>query len=329
MVRISVIVPIYNSANYLQETLDSICQQSLDGLEIICVDDGSTDNSADIVSQNMSNDDRIKYIYQENQGPGAARNNGIIHSSGLYVAFMDSDDADPRRDSLELLYHKAIQHNVTICGGSIIDLYGDTSDDRLFSEEGFVDFDKYQSTFWFTRYIYNRVFLIDNQIQFPNSRCYEDPVFLLNAMCKAKRFYAICEPVYFQKESHTSGSSFSLDQIKDYAKGIIQSLSLADSFQYTKLFDFNVSLLQGHFRTISDQIIKAGKADQELFTLIFQANTAVFSSSLFSASRNQITEAFISPIECVLCSCSRFYEIRNRKGIRFLRSVKRSIKKLF
>ena len=92
MAKISVIVPIYNDDRYLHECLDSIINQTFEDIEIICVNDGSTDESLNILKQYESRDFRVKVISQENKGVGAARNAGIKISSGEYIYFIDADE---------------------------------------------------------------------------------------------------------------------------------------------------------------------------------------------------------------------------------------------
>jgi len=93
MPAVSVVIPAYNCADFLFQTLDSVLNQTFSDFEIIVVDDGSTDNTKDLVSNYIDkHKDKIKYIYQENGGPAAARNKGIRNSKGKYIAFVDSDD---------------------------------------------------------------------------------------------------------------------------------------------------------------------------------------------------------------------------------------------
>ena len=92
MVKISVIIPVYNVENYLNECLDSICNQTFGDIEIICINDGSTDRSLDILKSYEKKDSRIRIISQENKGQGASRNIGLNQACGEYVYFMDSDD---------------------------------------------------------------------------------------------------------------------------------------------------------------------------------------------------------------------------------------------
>lgn len=89
---ISVIIPVYNAGRYLDKCLQSVCQQSYDNLEIICVDDGSKDNTEEILKKWVANDGRIKAIYQENHGESRARNVGLSLVTGSWITFVDNDD---------------------------------------------------------------------------------------------------------------------------------------------------------------------------------------------------------------------------------------------
>ena len=92
MVCISVIIPVYNVENYLKECLESVINQSFEDLEILCINDGSTDSSLNILNEYKNRDSRIQIISQENAGLSAARNTGLNNSTGDYIYFMDSDD---------------------------------------------------------------------------------------------------------------------------------------------------------------------------------------------------------------------------------------------
>ena len=90
--KISVIIPVYNVEDYLEECLDSIINQTFKDLEIICINDGSQDNSLNILEEYAEKDNRIKIITTKNQGLSAARNRGLENITGDYVYFIDSDD---------------------------------------------------------------------------------------------------------------------------------------------------------------------------------------------------------------------------------------------
>lgn len=91
-IKISVIVPVFNAEKYLKMCLNSLVSQTLKNIEIICIDDGSTDNSLAILDKFKSKDDRIKIIKQKNYGVSMARNNGISEAQGEYIGFVDADD---------------------------------------------------------------------------------------------------------------------------------------------------------------------------------------------------------------------------------------------
>ena len=114
MIKISVIVPVYNVEDYLKECLDSIINQTLKEIEILCIDDCGTDNSIDILREYSKKDNRIKIIsHKENKGLGPARNTGINEAKGEYISFIDSDDYISR-DYLENLYNTIIKYDTDI-----------------------------------------------------------------------------------------------------------------------------------------------------------------------------------------------------------------------
>lgn len=107
MIKVSVILPIYNVASYLDETFQSLTQQSLKDIEIIAVNDGSTDNSEEIIKKYQQQDARIILLAEENRGQSAARNLALKHATGQYIYMMDSDDVLSNPDALRLCYEYA------------------------------------------------------------------------------------------------------------------------------------------------------------------------------------------------------------------------------
>lgn len=110
---ISIIVPIYNVENYLQECLESILKQTYKNFEVLLVDDGSTDNSANICKLYVEKDKRFKYFFKENGGLSSARNFGVSNSKGEFLSFVDSDDIISN-DFLETLYNNMINNEVKL-----------------------------------------------------------------------------------------------------------------------------------------------------------------------------------------------------------------------
>lgn len=113
MTEISVIIPIYNAEKYLRQCLDSVISQTFNNFEVICVDDGSTDNSRKILEEYKILDSRIKVILQDNHGVSSARNQGIENSTGDYLAFLDADDL-LHIQFLEIMYNTAHENNLEL-----------------------------------------------------------------------------------------------------------------------------------------------------------------------------------------------------------------------
>ena len=116
-VKVSIIIPVYNTEKYLRKCLDSVCNQTLQDIEIICVNDCSTDDSLEILKEYASNDNRIKIInFTENKGVAIARNTAIEQAKGEYIGFVDSDDYVDL-DFYEKLYNAAKSENAELVVG--------------------------------------------------------------------------------------------------------------------------------------------------------------------------------------------------------------------
>ena len=120
--KISVIIPVFNVEQYLEQCLDSVLNQTLREIEVICVDDGSTDSSLDILQEYAARDKRLQIIKQKNKGAGAARNAGLAVAKGEYLHFLDSDDFF-ELNMLEEMYNKAKKDgsDIVVCGYSKYD----------------------------------------------------------------------------------------------------------------------------------------------------------------------------------------------------------------
>ncbi len=127
MPQVSVVIPVYNSERYLSECLDSILNQTLQDIEVICVDDGSTDQSLEILNSYARADARIYTITQDQKGAGAARNLGFRHATGEYVFFCDSDDLCDA-ELLEKTVARATETQADIVGFDFVRFYEDGSE---------------------------------------------------------------------------------------------------------------------------------------------------------------------------------------------------------
>jgi len=257
---VSVIIPVYNQENYLAECLDSVLGQSLNDIEIICIDDGCTDRSAEILQKYVQQDKRIIVLQQENNGAAFARNYGIREAHGDFIAFLDSDDSYPGKTTLQCLHSAAITNGVDICGGSIATLKdydkkiekkfaGDKSD-FTFHEEKKCLYSDYQFDYGFTRFLYNRNLLSKNKIEFPPYRIFEDPPFFVKAMIAAKEFYAIPDIVYLYRNSHKI-NQYDAQKAIDFTKGVIENLETAKQHDLHSLYKITLRRCMGFAKRFS------------------------------------------------------------------------------
>ncbi|MCF2555219.1 glycosyltransferase family 2 protein [Faecalicatena contorta] len=122
MPAVSIIVPVYNVEKYLRKCLDSILKQTFHDWELILIDDGSMDRSADICKEYLGKNDRIKYFFQENGGLGHARNQGVRKAMGKYILFVDSDDFIAE-NMIEVLYNNIVKSDADVASCGIYNVF--------------------------------------------------------------------------------------------------------------------------------------------------------------------------------------------------------------
>lgn len=241
-VKVSVIIPVYNRAQYLAECLDSIVQQTLSPIEIIAVNDGSTDHSLSILNKYADKYSNIVILTQVNQGSGPARNNGIRHAKGKYLIFMDPDDYYPTDDCLESLYNAAEENNISICGGILIkDRYGEKTiagGEKLIKYHcnRIVTVNEYPSIYWHTRFLFRADIIKDNNIFFPSYRRNQDPPFLLRVMICSGEGYMLDKVVYVYRVGH-KGVKYSLENSIGILCGVRDVVKLAKENNLLQIYE--------------------------------------------------------------------------------------------
>lgn len=259
MIKISVIIPVYNMEQHVEECLDSVLEQSLKEIEVICVDDGSTDRTSLILEKYKLKNKNLKVFHQENQGSGIARNRGIKESLGEYIAFMDSDDKYPDCETLQDLYNAAIVHDVEICGGmyKMINTpseYGWATPKEYFQNQ-IVKYEDFQMWGGYICYIYKRTLICNNNILFPNYLRGQDSPFFVKAMITAKVFYAMDRVVFIQRPM-LSEEKYTLNKMKDLAKGLRDVLMLADQYKLEKLAYEMIRAIQTKFAAPIERLLE-------------------------------------------------------------------------
>lgn len=246
--KISVIIPVYNPGEWLHECMQSVLGQSLRDIEIICIDDGSTDDSLDRLNEYASADSRVKVLSQSNSGAAVARNKGLSVASGEFVAFMDPDDFYPDLNVLSTLYSKAIANSVDVCGGCMMQFFPDgrkvehysgINSGYEFTAEGIVAYCDYQFEYGYTRFIYRRKTIVENDIRFPELMRFQDPPFFVEVMAVVKRFYAIPIITYCYRATNQAKkidwTSNDYCRARHYVRGMMMVLELAIKNELNRL----------------------------------------------------------------------------------------------
>lgn len=215
MVKVSVIIPVFNAENYLRRCLDSVCNQTLPDIEIICINDASTDKSYEILqeyAQNFSN--LIVHNLVQNQGESAARNAGLALAQGEYLAFVDNDDAIDL-NFYEKLYDKARQNNADICKGQAIEISysGQAQEVKQLSEgANKVAFIAY----WWTA-LYKRSLIVENKISFSCDHPLGGDLLFMNQAVIAAKDLQLVDGVYYhyyRREDSGDGKVLSTAKVK-------------------------------------------------------------------------------------------------------------------
>lgn len=227
MIKISLIIPIYNVEQYIYECLDSVVNQSLKEIEIICVNDGSEDASLTILEEFSKKDSRIKIITQKNQGLSAARNTGMMNIQGGYIYFLDSDDFFENKYVLEQLYSEAIKYDLDFIEGDFnfyfnnnkqtkskgVDLNNVISGKELHKIS--VQNKLFGSVVW--NKLFKTKFLLKNNLTFINGIIYEDIDFTYrcyNSAEKVKHLNLIT--VNYRQRENSITSDLKIHKINDY-----------------------------------------------------------------------------------------------------------------
>lgn len=220
-IKVSVILPVYNGERYLRQCLDSLLNQSLREIEIICINDGSTDSSSSILKMYASKDARLKIIDQDNAGAGAARNKGIAIATGEYLSFLDADDFFDK-DMLKLAYQRCLYTKADICiyKAFLYDELTGTQKENTYSireeqlpgRDVFSHIDMNRSVFhslmgWAWDKLYRRSFVLNNNLRFQEQRTTNDMYFVFVSLFKASRITILKNYLYYQRRNNPDSLS--------------------------------------------------------------------------------------------------------------------------
>lgn len=242
MTKLSIIVPVYNVEKYLPKCLESLIKQTLKDIEIICVNDGSMDNSLAILKEFASKDSRIRIIDNQHQGVAKTRNTGIEQSTGEYIGFVDSDDYIDI-DFFEKLYNSATKSNSDIAIASILkhknffNIYNAkyTKEETAITIQDKIKLceDKKHFFFYAWNKIYHSGFIKENNIKFSEGQIYEDVMFAIKALYYSNKIISVYGTKYHYIE-HENSLTKSKDKTGEKEQDLIKAYSELQEFCNSK-----------------------------------------------------------------------------------------------
>lgn len=242
MTKLSIIVPVYNVEKYLPKCLESLIKQTLKDIEIICVNDGSMDNSLAILKEFASKDSRIRIIDNQHQGVAKTRNTGIEQSTGEYIGFVDSDDYIDI-DFFEKLYNSATKSNSDIAIASILkhknffNIYNAkyTKEEIAITIQDKIKLceDKKHFFFYAWNKIYHSGFIKENNIKFSEGQIYEDVMFAIKALYYSNKIISVYGTKYHYIEHENSLTKYK-DKTGEKEHDLIKAYSELQEFCNSK-----------------------------------------------------------------------------------------------
>lgn len=224
-IKVSVIVPVYNAEKYLVQCLDSILAQTLKEIEVVCVDDGSTDSSGEILDQYAGQDERVKVLHRKNRGYGAAMNAGLDAASGGYVGIVESDDCI-LPEMYRTLYEEAVPERLDVVKSDAFFWYENIGYrknthpahlnayyDRILGDIDRNTFFDFYMNIWTG--IYKREFLLCEKIRFHESpgASYQDNGFWLQTLLYCRKAKWISRAFYLYRQDNEASSVKSRDKV--------------------------------------------------------------------------------------------------------------------
>jgi glycosyltransferase involved in cell wall biosynthesis len=210
--KVSIIIPIYNVEEFLACCLESVLNQTLKEIEIICVNDGSTDNSLEILEGFAVKDDRVVVISQKNKGLGATRNIALLIAKGEYIGFVDSDDW-VELNFFESLYNTAKKYDADIACGNIVRKYPSSKTSKRLDIKGeklyYYPSEKYRITEAPRRcYAWNKIYkrseIEAHGVRFLEKAYFEDVAFTIRALYYLTTLVTVPESTYFYRVNYKS-----------------------------------------------------------------------------------------------------------------------------
>lgn len=269
---VSIIIPVYNASPWLHRCLDSIVNQSLKNIEIICVNDASTDSSIDILREYQKKDSRVKVLNLEcNRGEAGARNFALPLAQGRYIGFVDSDDY-VEATFYETLYRNAVEQFADISKGGVQRFYNGVLD-RPSNVSPSILNNKYHFSSAFWTAIYRADLLKMHNITFMNGLiCGTDLVFLIQAVANANFVYAVDSPsyIYCKRDDSADSPILSISKIKSVLASAHFIVDFLNNFSVTS--EEYAIAFAARFQIICSLTARAASEERDTVSLLLAEN---------------------------------------------------------
>lgn len=318
----SIIVPVYNVEQYLKQCLDSIVKQTFEEFEVICINDGSTDNSFNILKEYARKDNHFKLISQENQGQGIARNKGIDIATGKYLLFVEPDDWI-EANTLELIYKRAEK-----CQANVLqfdyDIYNNSK--KTHKYKNFYQIAKRKFGYNLKKYdyynwqifkknmfreigfaVWNKAYLTSyikkNNIRFAPSKIGEDHIFTIKALLSASKIYYLNKNLYNYRIRHGSAVNTASDQKFcafeniELVKQLFTTRNMNNVSEITEFNKYKIVTLADYCKVIPETSLSeylklcanylSSKEYKKFFKIIKTGNKTLW-ENIFSLKNNKI-----------------------------------------
>ncbi|MEG1518863.1 MAG: glycosyltransferase [Cetobacterium sp.] len=309
---LSIIIPVYNVQEYIEECLESALNQNVENYEIICVNDGSTDDSLKILQRYSETHKKIKVIDQKNKGLSGARNTGFNSSTGKFIMFLDSDDY-LKENSLKELIRKISEENLEILAYNYINYYkvnNQKIEDRKISVDKFMtgieyykemSVDKSCPMSWLN--IYKREFLEKNDLYFLEGIVHEDVEFMVRLLPKVEKMKYMNEAIYYYRRRE--GSIMTEDKYNPNKKYSFEKIIETCEKELLKTKDLKLkTIIESRISASTFSILK-----EELKEKVLRKNEKRLTLSYLEKKRTIINKTSSKKLKLVSNSSITFFSL--------------------
>lgn len=313
---ISIIVPVYNSAKYLDQCIQSILSQTYENFELLLVDDGSTDGSSDLCDIYASKDQRVKVFHKQNGGASAARNLGLCNANGEWIAFVDSDDW-VHRDFLLKRYEAAIRTNsdVAYCD---LELVYETHREYCQAAELNMNESTQVNSWILSRKTYSPILLIKNEIFKANKLSYleglhfcEDFNLILKVLHFAKKVVRVPEALYYYNKSNENSTMHKLhlyrDDLQEVYLDLIETFKKCGAYEkYEKMLSWCIL----EYKLVS--MVNDEHRYEELADFCCESNKYIFSNEFIDIKSKFLLFCYTHHMSLIADFMLKIYKLRKK-----------------